>query len=315
MVLFALGIGQGRLNSPVGAGAIHGLKLAAVAVVAQAVWGMARTLAPDRRRASLALLALVAVTVAGSGLGQLAALAGGALIGAVILSDLQRSNASDPSSGTLRLPVSPAVGIACLTAFSVLLLTPPILLQIAHIRPIEAAYAFYQTGALVFGGGHVVLPLLQAKVVQPGWVDPGQFLTGYALAQAIPGPLFTFAAYLGAILRPGPNGVGGAVLALVAIFLPGLLLLVGVAPFWNRLRANRRAQAVIAGANAAVVGILAAALYNPVWISAVATPLDLAIAAVSFVGLVTWRAPPIAIVGFCAVLGAISGVFHSAGFQ
>ena len=231
MVLFALGVGQGRLDGAVGAGAIHGLKLAAVAVVAQAVWGMARSLAPDRRRASLAIMALVAVTVIGGGAGQLAALAGGALAGAIILSAPRNSGCVDTLGETMRLPVSGPVAAACLTVFGVLLLAPPFIPQVVHVRPIEAAYAFYQSGALVFGGGHVVLPLLQAKVVQPGWVDPGPFLTGYALAQAVPGPLFTFAAYLGAILRPGPNGVGGAALALVAIFLPGLLLLVGVAPF------------------------------------------------------------------------------------
>jgi chromate transporter len=201
------------------------------------------------------------------------------------------------------LPVSRQAGWVALIAFAALLLIPPVVQGMTHSRALEVADAFYQSGALVFGGGHVVLPLLQAKIVQPGWVDPGQFLSGYAFAQALPGPLFTFAAYLGALLRPGPNGLVGATIALLAIFLPGLLLLVGVAPFWNGLHDSPGAQGAIRGANAAVVGILGAALYNPVWVSAVLTPVDFAVAAAGFVALSVLRAPPLAIVAGCAVAG------------
>ena len=299
MIAFALGVGQ--LSGRWEGGAIHGLKLAAVAVVAQAVWGMARTLAPDARRASFAGLGLVTVTLVGGGWGQLAALVIGAGLGLTLLKSTPEAQL--PATGA-RLPISPAMSAACLVAFTALLVVPPLLEGVAHNRIFEVADAFYQSGAMVFGGGHVVLPLLQAKVVQPGWVDSGRFLSGYALAQALPGPLFSFAAYLGAIIRPGPAGLAGAILALLAIFLPGLLILTGVAPFWSRVRENPGAQGAIHGTNAAVVGILAAALYNPVWISAVLSPLDFAVAVVAFAGLTVWRLPPIAVVAGCAAIGA-----------
>jgi chromate transporter len=169
-------------------------------------------------------------------------------------------------------------------------------------------YAFYRSGALVFGGGHVVLPLLQAQVVAPGWVSNEAFLAGYGLAQAVPGPLFTFAACLGAVMGPPPNGLAGATIALVAIFLPGMLLVYGMLPFWDAMRTRPAAQAAMRGTNAAVVGILGAALYDPVWTSAVLTPRDFALALAGFLLLTVWKLPPWIVVVFLAAAGVLSSL-------
>ena len=203
-------------------------------------------------------------------------------------------------------PVSRRVGIAALALFVVLLLGLP-LVRAADGQPIALVDAFYRSGALVFGGGHVVLPLLHSSVVDPGWVTGDQFLAGYGAAQAVPGPLFTFAAYLGTVSRFPPNGVVGGVLALVAIFLPSFLLIFGTLPFWDRLRASAGSRRALAGTNAAVVGILLAALYTPVWTGAVGTPLDIVIAAVGLGLLMTGKVPPIAIVVAAALLGQATG--------
>jgi chromate transporter len=194
--------------------------------------------------------------------------------------------------------------LLALLSFFILLLILPLIATVSSWQAVALFEAFYRAGALVFGGGHVVLPLLEASVVETGWVSAGSFLAGYGAAQAVPGPLFTFAAYLGAVVAPEPNGILGAVICLIAIFLPGMLLLVGILPFWNDLHKIRGAQAVMAGANASVVGILASALYHPVWTSAVHIPPDFAAALVAFVLLTVWKVSPWKVV----LLTALGGI-------
>lgn len=303
LLMLLVAFGATAMEVGAGEGLIHGLKLVAVAVVAQAVWGMARTLTPDRTRAGIALLALVLVTVGGGAIAQVAAIAVGALLG----SGLCRGPAT-VTGGEIRFPVGWRSGSVALALFAVLLLGLPLLQLIDHDQLLALFDAFYRSGALVFGGGHVVLPLLQAEVVGPGWVDQPTFLAGYGAAQALPGPLFTFAAYLGALVRPGPNGVLGAAVALVAIFLPGLLLAYGMLPFWDGVRRRPWAQASMRGANAAVVGVLAVALYNPVWTSAIFTPVDFAAAVTGFLLLTVWRLPSWSVVLLLALFGLVQGM-------
>ncbi|HEX3994825.1 MAG TPA: chromate efflux transporter [Acetobacteraceae bacterium] len=282
------------LNGPLGVALLHGLKLVAVAIVAQAVWGMASSLCPDRTRAGIAVVGLALVTAVGSAAGQISAIILGGCAGALLC---QAAPAAVATGALPSMPVSRRLGLSFIAVFAVLLVVPPLLLTGGMRSQSLALFeAFYRSGALVFGGGHVVLPLLRDAVVAPGWVSPDAFLAGYGAAQSVPGPLFTFAAYLGAVMGPWPNGVVGAVVALVAIFLPGLLLVAGALPFWDAFRRRPSAQAAMRGTNAAVVGILAAALYNPVWTSAVTGSRDFAIAAVGFVLLVVWRCPPLAVV-------------------
>jgi chromate transporter len=207
------------------------------------------------------------------------------------------------------MPVSRTAGIVALVAFFVLLLAALLLPGRLSLRGFDLFAAFYRSGALVFGGGHVVLPLLREAFVAPGWVSDDGFLAGYGAAQAVPGPLFTFAAYLGAVSNLDPNGIAGAVLGLIGIFLPGILVLIGMLPFWDAFRRRLEAQAAMRGVNAAVVGILGAALYNPVWTSSVKAPSDLAIALVGFVLLVAWRAPPLVVV----VVSALGGLALAKG--
>jgi chromate transporter len=300
MLLFAYGAGS-LADSPWGVGLLHGLKLVAVAIVAQAVLGMARSLCPDRPRASIATAALVLLLFVPGSLAQVGAIALGGAAGLALCRD---GGATAPDS--FSMPVSRRLGIACLAAFFALLAL--------SFVPVEGGLlalfaAFYRSGALVFGGGHVVLPLLRDAVVAPGWVSDNAFLAGYGAAQAVPGPLFTFAAYLGAVAGAPPAGVAGALVALVAIFLPGMLALMGALPFWHELRTLAPAQAAMRGVNAAVVGLLGAALYNPVWTSAVREPPDLAIAATGFVLLVVWRAPPLVVV----LMSALAGIALAAG--
>ena len=294
LVVFAREAG-GLSGSAAGAGLLHGLQLVAVAIVAQAVWNMARSLCPDRVRSAIALAAIAIVTGVPGPVGQLLAIALGGLGGLLFC----RSGAV--VSGPLpALLASRRVGVAWLVLFGALLVVPPLL----GGRGVAVFDAFYRCGALVFGGGHVVLPLLRDAVVGPGWVSEDTFLAGYGAAQAVPGPLFTFAAFLGAVLHPGPSGVVGAAVALVAIFLPGLLLLVGVLPFWASLRTRPWAQAGMRGLNAAVVGVLGAALYDPVWVTAVRSSADFVVAVVGFVLLTVWRVAPLWVV----LLGAVAGV-------
>jgi chromate transporter len=249
---------------------------------------MAQTLAPDRSRASIALLAAILISVfAGSAWVQISAIALGAIAGLVFC-----RAAKIAAGGRFTLPVSRATGIACLIFFFTLLLLLPVVGRWSGSHSIELFDAFYRSGALVFGGGHVVLPLLRAEFVDPGWVTADAFLAGYGAAQAVPGPLFTFATYLGAVTKFAPNGLPGAAIGLIAIFLPGILILIGTLPFWNALRARPLARAAMRGTNAAVVGILGAALYNPVWTTAVVNGADFALAATAFVLLAVWKLPP-----------------------
>jgi len=299
----AFALGAGAISGPAGLGALHGLKVVAVAVVAQVVWGMARALCPDRERASIAVLATLVVFFAASSAGQIGAIVLGGALGLWFCRE-----ATAETSGALPVPVSRAVGGACLAVFFLLLAGLPVAVRLGAGHAVEVFEAFYRAGALVFGGGHVVLPLLQTAVVPPGWVSEGAFLAGYGAAQAVPGPLFTFAAYLGAVKAPVPNGVAGAALCLVAIFLPGLLVLTGALPFWSAFRRRIWAQSAMRGVNAAVVGILLAALYSPVWTGAVLGPPDFALALVAFVLLAVWQAPPWMVVALSAAAGAALGV-------
>ncbi|MGK0722810.1 chromate transporter [Leucobacter sp. W1478] len=361
ILLVAFAYGAALFDNAVGAGMLAGLKVVAVAIVAQAVWGMARTLTPDARRAGVAVVAAIGVLFVAGPVGQVGAITVGGIAGYFLCRD---SPASTPVASTMRIPVSRRVGITALSLFAALLVALPVAAATVGTAPsnstvtaagnpaagtaintsgstpggtaIHVADSFYRAGALVFGGGHVVLPLLQAEVVMGssggsgdpgaagavtgnafsgslsagvgvhgGWVSPDVFLAGYGAAQAVPGPLFAFAAYLGALAEPGPAGLVTAAVALVAVFLPGLLLLVGVLPFWNTFRTKRSAQAIMRGANAAVVGILAAALYDPVFVTAIVDPATFALALVCFVLLMSWRTPPWVVVLVGAAGGAL----------
>ncbi len=294
MLLFAYGAGS-LADSRWGVGLLHGLKLVAVAIVAQAVMGMGRSLCPDRARASIATAALVLLLLAPGSLAQVGAIALGGVVGLALC-----RGGGDAIADDLLMPVSRRLGIACLAAFFALLALSFVPISGGLIALFAA---FYRSGALVFGGGHVVLPLLRDAVVAPGWVSDSAFLAGYGAAQALPGPLFAFAAYLGAVAGSPPAGLVGALVALVAIFLPGVLLMMGALPFWHELRALPKAQAAMRGVNAAVVGLLGAALYNPVWTGAVREPADFAVAATGFVLLVVWRTPPLVVVLMSAAAG------------
>lgn len=297
LVLFAYG--ATLFEGPVGGGLLHGLKVVAVAVVAQAVWGMARTLCPDRARAGIAIVAVFVVLFIAGSAGQVLAILLGGLAGLWLC----RGDGTTVA-GHLTFPVSRRAGMAALVIFFLLLVLLPVASAALALPELDLFDAFYRAGALVFGGGHVVLPLLEASVVRPGWVGEDSFLAGYGAAQAVPGPLFTFAAYLGTVMNPEPDGWRGALIALTAIFLPGLLLVVGALPFWDAFRSRPTAQAAMRGANAAVVGLLGAALYDPVWTSAIRTPYDFALAVAGFVLLTVWKAPPWVVVALTAAGGA-----------
>ncbi|KQY41209.1 chromate transporter [Rhizobium sp. Root491] len=298
LLLFAMVAAS--IEGPVGTGLLHGLKIVAVAVVAQAVWGMAKNLAPDRQRASIALVGIICVVFVAGAFGQILALALGAIAGLFFC----RSEAARQASH-LAFRVPKSVGYIALATFALLLAFLPVFAAMAGSQGLSLFDAFYRAGALVFGGGHVVLPLLQSAVVSTGWVTEDAFIAGYGATQAVPGPLFTFAAYLGAVVGPQPNGIAGAVIALVAIFLPGMLLLVGALPFWEGFRKHLLAQAAMRGANAAVVGILGAALYDPVWTSAIFMPKDFALALTGFILLTVWKTPPWIVVVICAIGGVL----------
>jgi chromate transporter len=286
MTLFAYG--ESALKGPVGDGLLHGLKLVAVAIVAQAVMGMAQALCPDRPRATIAGLSLILTALAPAAWTQIAVILLGAFAGVLVC-----RQQADVVVDAAVARISRRMGIVFAALYVVLLA-----LSFAPMgaSAVALAAAFYRSGALVFGGGHVVLPLLHAALVDPGWVSDSAFLAGYGAAQAVPGPLFTFAAYLGAVANISPGGVVGAALGLVAIFAPGLLLLMAALVFWQDLRARSNARAAMAGVNAAVVGLLASALYDPLWTSAVRGRSDFAIAAAAFVALIVWRAPPLLVV-------------------
>ncbi|PSJ22370.1 chromate transporter [Halomonas sp. ND22Bw] len=299
LLLMAFALGAGSLSGPLGDGLLHGLKVVAVAIVAHAVWGMAGRLCPDRRRATIAVAATLLVLTVNGPMGQLLAIVLGALAGGLICRE-----AGQVRPAVLNIGLGKRTGAACLLAFAGLLIGLPLLAQAGIGQGIALVDAFYRSGALVFGGGHVVLPLLEAEVVQPGWVSPDAFLSGYGAAQAVPGPLFTFSAYLGM----ATNGVPGALLALGAIFLPGMLLLAGTIPFWNALRTRPGLQALMRGANAAVVGLLAATLYQPVWTSAILGPAEFALALVGFLLLTVWQRPAWWVVLLCGLGGMLLGL-------
>src|SRR5216117_1985914 len=299
LVLFAYGVrGLGAAD----AGWLHGLKVAAVAVVALAVWGMARSLAPDRARATIAIVCAFCALLWPTGVGQVLIIAAAALVGLWLLPGSAAAPATERP-----VPVSRALGACMLLVFFGLLIALPIARQIVGLQALAVFDSFFRAGSLVFGGGHVVLPLLQAEVVPPGWVIGEEFVAGYGAAQAVPGPLFTFAAYLGAVMHDKPNGIAGATLALVAIFLPTFLMVVGALPFLSAFRTRPGFQAALAGINAAVVGLLLAALYNPVWTSAIKAPMDLALALVTFALLALWSVPAWLVVVIAALGGAVLG--------
>ena len=298
LILFAFASTATAIAGPLGDGVVHGLKVAAVAVVAQAVWGMARNLCPDRERAAIAVLAVAVLSFVPGAFGMVGAIAIGAVIGLAL-----GRGTGKLMENHLAVPVSRGVAVGAVVVFFALLVLLPLLA--GQAQAVAIFDSFYRAGSLVFGGGHIVLPLLDAEVVRSGWVTPDVFLAGYGAAQAVPGPLFTFAAYLGAVLGPEPNGAPGAVLALLAIFLPGFLLLVGVLPFWNQLRTMAKAQSLMQGANAAVVGILGAALYSPVFTTAITNSRDLTLALAGFVALTAWNVPPWIVVGLSALGGIL----------
>jgi chromate transporter len=298
MVLFGYGIAA--LGDTSGSGWLHGLKVAAVAVVAQAVLGMARSLAPDRSRATLAVVAAIITLTLPSVWGEIGAIVLGGVAGVTLFrGDVEIA----PNSLPLR--VRRSVGTVLLLLFFVLLIGLPLLASAIPSHALAEFDAFYRAGSLVFGGGHVVLPLLQAAVVPPGWVTNEAFLAGYGAAQAVPGPLFTFAAYLGTVMGPQPNGWAGALICLSAIFLPSFFLVIGALPFWEQLRRRPLAQAALRGVNAAVVGLLLAALYQPVWTVGITSAADFALAVAAFLLLFMWQTPPWLVVMLSAAAGAL----------
>ncbi|SDJ80696.1 chromate efflux transporter [Aliiruegeria lutimaris] len=302
LLLLVFALGSASLTGTVGLGLLSGLKIVAVAIVAQAVLGMARSLCPDRQRAAIAVLAVGLLAVLPGAIGMIAAILAGGLAGLTFL----RPHPAQPE-GMLTVPVSRGSALACLAVFTLLLVSLPLLTGLGQGWALFDG--FFRSGALVFGGGHVVLPLLEAETVGNGWLSNDSFLAGYGAAQAVPGPLFTFAAYLGASVTPAPNGLIGACIALLAIFLPGFLLLLAALPFWDRFRNLARAQAAMMGTNAAVVGVLGAALYAPVFTSAITDMRSFAPALLCFVLLVSWKTPPWIVVMIAALGGAALSLF------
>ncbi|WP_323147308.1 chromate efflux transporter [Pseudomonas marginalis] len=287
VVLILLALGITRHSTAIPPGALHGLKVVAVAVVAQAVWGMARNLCTDAPRVAVMLLAACVALLQTSAWGQVGVILIAGMAGLLLFKP-----APPTAHDALPVTISRRAGALWLSLFVLLLASLPILAQLMPNPTLAVTDAFYRTGALVFGGGHVVLPLLQAEVVPRHWVSTDVFLAGYGAAQAMPGPLFTFAAFLGASMTQAPNGWLGGLLCLLAIFAPSFLLVLGALPFWESLRRSPRTQAALAGVNAAVVGLLLAALYQPVWTSAIFTAQDVALALIGLVALMVWKLPP-----------------------
>lgn len=300
LVLFGLVSASADLSA---AGWLHGLKLAAVAVVAQAVYLLAQSLTPDWPRRAVALAGMAVALIASTPFSQLAIIAGGALIGWLAFSS--PAVEADADAVAAPSPMARRNGAVALVLFFVLLFGLPLLRAVTGSEGVAMVETFYRTGSLVFGGGHVVLPLLDAGVVDPGWVNEDRFLAGYGAAQAVPGPLFSFAAYLGAVAVPPLGNWGGAAVALVAIYLPSFLLIFGVLPYWDRLRQSAAFRRALVGANAAVVGLLAAALYRPIWTGAVESGTDVVVAVAGLALLVWGRVPPIVVVVLAAVAGQV----------
>ncbi|MEK5235696.1 chromate transporter [Paenibacillus sp. FSL L8-0470] len=295
LVLFAFLLQGFDIGS---AGWIHGLKLVAVAIVAQAILGMGQKLTPDRNRVTIAILAAAIALLWQTAFSQVAIMIVSGIAGLILY-----KNINIPDLPKVQVPIKRSLAVICLVLFFGLLFILPLIREITSIHWFAFFDSFYRAGSLVFGGGHVVLPLLEREVVPTGWLSKEDFLAGYGVAQAVPGPLFTFAAYLGAII----NGWLGAIVATFAIFLPAFLLVVGALPFWDSLRRVPKIQGVLVGVNAAVVGILLAAFYNPIWTSSILAPVDFALASILFIMLVFWKTPPWMVV----IAGAIGGILIS----
>jgi chromate transporter len=308
LIMIAFGYGLQVFHGAIEAGWLHGLKIAAVAVVTQAVWSMGRQLCPDRLRASFAILAALLVLAWSSALAQIGAIVVGAIAGWRWL-----PGATTPSSGHLHFNISRRAGWTAWLIFFGLLALLPVLAQTSGKHALALIDSFYRAGSLVFGGGHVVLPLLRAEVVPPGWVGDGEFLAGYGVAQAVPGPLFTFAAYLGTVATGEPGGWIGGMLALAAIFLPAFLLALGPLPFWNVLRLKPSIRSAMSGINATVVGILLAALYDPIFTSAVRSRTDFGLALAAFGLLAFGKASPLWVVLFAAIGGEALAIISHGG--
>lgn len=301
LALVGFAYGVSTIGAAADAGWLHGLKVVAVAVVSLAVWAMARMLCPDRERATLAILTAIVAVAWPTAAGQIIPIVAAGLIGWRLFPP-----SSAPRPLQMRVPVGRRVGMASWVMFAGLLVMLPLVRQVSP-TPTRAVFdSFFRVGSLVFGGGHVVLPLLQAEVVGPGWVANESFVAGYGAAQAVPGPLFTFAAYLGFVMQREPNGWSGAALALVAIFLPAFLMTIGALPFWDLLRSRTGFQAALRGINAAVVGLLLGALYHPVWTSAIHTATDFGLALLAFGLLALWKWPPWLVVVLTALGGELT---------
>ena len=304
IALILFGYGVTEFGDAASSGALHGLKVVAVAVVAQAVWTMARNLCPDAKRATLAVLATIAVLAVPSPFVQVGVIVIGGLIGWAIL------RADAPTDHVeLGVRIKRGLAIAALVLFFVALVGLPVLAAAFPSQTMALVDSFYRSGSLVFGGGHVVLPLLQSEVVGPGWVSKDAFLAGYGAAQAVPGPLFTFAAYLGTVMTGAPNGVVGGLICLLAIFASSFLLVIGAMPFWDALRRVSAVRNALLGVNAVVVGLLLAALYDPVWTNAILSAADFGLALAAFTLLVFWKTPPWLVV----ILTALGGWALHAG--
>ncbi|MGM0899520.1 MAG: chromate transporter [Bacillota bacterium] len=296
LILFALLLHSFGFSD---AGWIKGLKIVAVVVVAHAILGMAKNLTPDAQRKTIALFAIIITLLWQTAFTQVAVILLAAFIGFL----LYRDQTLEENTNQVQFPISHRFAVICLTLFFGLLVALPLLREVTNLDWLALFDSFYRSGSLVFGGGHVVLPLLEREFVPTGWLSEEEFLAGYGMAQAVPGPLFTFAAYIGAVI----NGWKGGLLATVAIFLPAFLLILGTLPFWNSLRRNPKIKGALMGVNAAVVGILIAALYHPIWTTSILTAIDFAFAAVLFSMLVHWKLPPWVIVA----TGAIGGFLLS----
>jgi chromate transporter len=301
--MIAIAYAAPSLTELLGKGFLHGLQIAVAAVVLQALVAMARALAVGPIRSGIAIGAAGGLLIAHGPVAQIMALGAGVVFGLAFLREPAPVEPDDPATRKVPIPVS----IAALAAFAVLLGLLPVLARVLNDPTLDLAAIFYRAGALVFGGGHVVLPLLQSEIVEHGWLDQDSFLSGYGVVQALPGPLFSFAGFVGAAQQVAPSGWRGGLTALVAIFLPGLLLVLGVLPFWDRLKTVPAARAALAGINAAVVGVLAAALWNPVLTTAIQRPSDWALAAGAFVFLAVARLPAwLVVLGFAAAIGVFS---------
>jgi len=300
VALIVFGYGVVAFQDAVHHGILHGLKVVAVAVVAQAVWGMARALCPDAQRVTLAVVAALGVLAYPVPLMQVGVILFGGLAGLIFLQSESRTD-----HVSLGIDVSRRFAVAALLLFFAGLIGLPMLAAAYPEHTFALIDSFYRSGSLVFGGGHVVLPLLQSEVVPTGWISNDAFLAGYGAAQAVPGPLFTFAAYLGTVMGPQPSGLAGAIICLLAIFIPSFLLVIGALPFWDALRRFEMMQNALLGINAAVVGLLLAALYSPVWTSGILSPADFGLAMIAFTLLVFWRVPPWLVVILTATGGWI----------